>query len=433
MDWKTHYKNRCINADQAAGLIKSGDRVVFSHAIAAPREIADAMVRNRQAYRDVEIVHMIGMDVMKYCEPGMEPHFRYNSLFVGPYSREAVYCARADFTPCFFKDIPSLFTDGYLPVDVAAIQVSPPDEDGNFSLGVSVDYAKAAIRSAKLVIAEVNKNMPRTLGDSFVSAEEIDYFIEADYPLIELKPAELTDVELKIGEHCASLVEDGATLQLGIGSLPDAVLASLGEKKNLGLHSEMISDGVVDLIERGVINNSMKTLHKGRCIVSFMMGTKRLYDFVDNNDMIHMYPVDYVNDPYIISKNDNMVSINSCVQIDLMGQVASESVGLKQISSVGGQVDFVRGATLSKNGKSIIALPSTAAGGKISKIVPFLDKGAAVTTSRNDVGYVITEYGIAHLKGKTLRGRARALIDISHPSMREDLIKEYETRFHEKY
>ena len=310
------------------------------------------------------------------------------------------------------------------------IQVSAPDEHGFCSLGVSVDYTKPAAEAAKLVIAQVNKNMPRTLGDSFLHVSRLDWVVEHDCPVIELQPPVIGDVEKAIGENCASLVRDGDTLQLGIGAIPDAVLLFLKDKKDLGIHSEMVSDGVVELVEAGVITNRRKTLHPGKSVVTFLMGTKRLYDYVDNNPAVEMYPVDYVNNPVIAAQNDNLVSINSCVQVDLMGQVVSTSVGLKQISGVGGQVDFVRGANMSRGGRTIMAMPSTAAKGSISKIVPFIDHGAAVTTNRYDVNYVVTEYGIARLKGKTLKDRARALIEISHPNFRESLQAEFEERFH---
>lgn len=429
MRWQEYYKERCINAEEAVLKIKSGDRVAFGHAVGEPTALIDVMVQNKDKYKNVEIVHMVGMGKGEYCQPGMEEYFWHNSLFVGSPAREPIFNGIGDYTPCYFSEIPSLFTDGYLPLDVAMVQVSPPDKYGFVSLGVSIDYTRTAIENAKLVIAQVNDQMPRTHGDTFVHVSEIDWFVEYSYPIIELKPAKITDVERAIGEYCASLIENGSTLQLGIGSLPDAVLLFLNDKKDLGIHSEMLSDGVIDLIESGVVNNKKKTLHKGKIVVSFLMGTRRLYDFADDNPMIHMAPVDYVNDPYVIAQNDKMVAINSCVQVDLMGQVASESVGLKQISAVGGQVDFVRGANISKGGKSIIAMPSTAAGGKISKIVPFLDKGAAVTTNRNDVRYIVTEYGIAFMKGKTLRERARALINIAHPDFRPQLIEEWKARF----
>ncbi|MCY6371912.1 acetyl-CoA hydrolase/transferase family protein [Clostridium ganghwense] len=433
MDWRELYNSKRVTAKEAVTKIKSEDRVVVGHACAEPVTLINAMVENKENYSDVEIVHMVAMGGAEYAKPGMEKYFRHNAIFVGGSTREAVNAGRADFTTCFFHEVPKLFRQGYMPVDVALIQVSSPDEHGNCSIGVSADYTKPAAECAKLVIAEVNDKMPRTLGDSFIHISEIDYIVESSHPLIELQPPKIGEVEKAIGEHCASLVEDGSTLQLGIGAIPDAVLLFLKDKKDLGIHSEMISDGVVELVEAGVITNKEKTLHPGKIVVTFLMGTKRLYDFVDNNPMVEMYPVDYVNDPVVISKNSKLISINSCVQVDLMGQVCSESVGSKQISGVGGQVDFVRGATMCKDGKSIIAIPSTAARGKVSRIVPLLDEGAVVTTSRNDVDYIVTEYGIAQLKGKTLKDRGRALINIAHPDFRPQLIEEWEERFKEKF
>lgn len=429
MSWKEYYKNHQLTATEAASKVQCGDRVLFGHAIGEPSAIIDALVENKEQFTDVEIVHMVGMGKGQYCQPGMEKHFRHNSLFVGSPGRKAIAEGRGDFTPCYFSLIPALFADGTLPIDVFMMQVSPPDKHGYVSLGVSVDYGVSAVQNSKIVVAQVNRFMPRTHGDTFVHVNDIDWFVEHDAPLIELAKPQLTEVERQIGWHCASLIEDGATIQLGIGSLPDAVLLSLDDKKDLGVHSEMISDGVLALIQKGVINNRKKTLHPGKLVVSFLMGSAEFYEFADDNPMFHMMPVDYVNDVDVIAMNDNMVSINSCVQVDLMGQVASESVGLTQISAVGGQVDFVRGANKSKGGKSIIAMPSTAAGGKISKIVPFLDQGAAVTTTRNDVRYVVTEYGVAELFGKTLRERARRLIQIAHPDFHEGLIAEWERRF----
>jgi 4-hydroxybutyrate CoA-transferase len=429
MSWKDYYKARCIDAATAATLIRTGNRVVVGHAVGEPSHLLDAIVEHPEAYRNVEIVHMLCMGAGRYCQEGMESAFRHNSLFIGGASREANFEGRADFTPCYFSEIPGLFTQGVLPVDVALIQVSPPDHNGYCSLGVSVDYTLAAAKSAQLVIAQVNRHMPRTHGNAFLHVTEIDHFVEHDRPIIELPMAATSEVEKAIGAHCAALIEDGATLQLGIGSLPDAVLGCLRDKKDIGVHSEMISDGVVDLVEAGVVNCRRKTLHNGKIVASFLMGTRKLYDFVDDNPMMHMAPVDYVNDPYVIRQNAKMVSINSCVQVDLMGQVCSESIGLKQISAVGGQVDFVRGANMSPGGRSIIAMPSTAAGGKISKIVPLLDTGAAVTTNRNDVSTIVTEYGAAALKGKTLRERAELLIGIAHPAFRPMLAEEYERRF----
>ncbi len=429
MSWQDYYKKRCVDAKTAVRNVKSGDRVVVGHAVGEPCALLEALVDNYQQYKNVEIVHMICMGKGAYCKAHMQGHFIHNSLFAGGASRDAIYEGRALYTPCYFSEIPKLFTEGYLPVDVAFVQVSTPDKHGYVSLGVSVDYSKAAAQNAKLLIVQVNDQMPRTLGDTFLHVTEIDYFVEASAPIIELPPPNITKIEEEIGERCASLIENGSTLQLGIGSLPDAVLKFMGSKKDLGIHSEMVSDSVMELMNTGIVTNKLKTLHKGKAVITFLMGTKKLYDFVDDNPMFYMAPVDYVNNPYIIAQNYRMVSVNSCVQVDLMGQVASESVGLKQISAVGGQVDFVRGANLCPGGKSIIAMPSTAAGGKISKIVPLLDTGAAVTTNRNDVGYIVTEYGIANMKGKSLKDRARALIDISHPDFRPQLIEEWEKRF----
>ncbi|MBU3112231.1 acetyl-CoA hydrolase/transferase family protein [Clostridium lacusfryxellense] len=422
------YKSKIVTPEQAAEKIKSGNRIVVGHACGEPTEVIAAMVANCEVYKDVEFVHMVAMSKSEYAKPGMEKYFRHNSLFVGASTRDAVNSGRADFTPCYFSEVPALFKED-LPVDVALIQVSKPDEHGFCSFGVSNDYTKPAAKYAKLVIAEVNNRMPRTMGDSFIHVSEIDYIVESNHQIIELKPPKIGDVEKAIGKHCASLIEDGSTLQLGIGAIPDAVLLFLKDKKDLGIHSEMISDGVVELVEAGVITNKAKTIHPGKIVVTFLMGTQRLYDFVNDNPMVEMYSVDYVNDPSVIMKNSKMISINSCVQVDLMGQVASETVGLKQISGVGGQVDFVRGSNMCINGKSIMAMSSTAAHGKISKIVSLLDEGSVVTTGRNDVNYVVTEYGIAKLKGKNLKDRARALIGISHPDFKDGLVLKFEKRF----
>ena len=427
MDWKTYYQSHTVSADEAISHIHSGDRVVSGHACGEPSFLVDTMVAHAEDFKNVEIVHMVAMGQCAYAQPGMEEHFRHNAIFVGAKTRDAVNSGRGDFTPCFFFEVPQLFHTT-LPVDVALVTVTPPNEEGMVSLGVSVDYDYEAIKAAKTVIAQVNDQMPFTYG-SLVPVTDIDFFVEHSAPIIELAPPKIGDVERAIGENCASLVRDGDTLQLGIGAIPDAVLMFLKDKKDLGIHSEMFSDGVVDLVEAGVITNKRKTSNNGKFVANFLMGTRRLYDFVDHNPDVLILPVDYVNHPVVIAENDNMVSINSCVQVDFMGQVASESIGKKQISGVGGQVDFIRGAALSKGGRAIIAMPSTAAHGTVSKIVARLDDGAAVTTSRTDVDYVVTEYGIAHLKGHTLRERGEALINIAHPDFREELRRQFESRF----
>ncbi|GHV63405.1 4-hydroxybutyrate CoA-transferase [Spirochaetia bacterium] len=429
MDWRDDYKKKLCSAPEALRHIKNGDRVVVGHATGEPSYLLEVLAENASWYENVEIVHMVAMGKGKYCQPEYQKNFRHNSLFLGGSTRKAIEEGRGDFTPIFFSEIPELFRTTLHP-NVLLMNLSPPNEHGFCSFGVSVDYTKPAAEVADICIAQINKCMPRTYGDSFIHISELDYIVEADYPIIEMASTEITEVERTIGKHCASLVKDGDTLQLGFGALPDAVLSSLKDKKDLGIHSEMISDGVIDLIESGVINNKKKNLYPGKCVLIFIMGTRRLYDYVDNNPFFQFMTADYANDPRVIAQNDNMVSINSCVQVDLMGQVVSTNVGLRQISGVGGQVDFVRGANMSKGGRAIIAIYSTAGGGKISKIVPFLDQGAAVTTSRYDVSYVVTEYGVAALKGKNLRDRARALINIAHPDFRPELIAEYEKRFH---
>lgn len=422
-NWRNLYKNKLATATEAVKAVKSGDRVAISHACSEPPTLVAALVDRAAELKNVEIVHMVAMGPAKYSQPGMEESFRHNALFVGGSTRKAVEEKRADYTPCFFSEIPRLFRGGLLPVDVALIQVTPPDADGFCSFGLSVDYTQPAAECAKLVIAQMNNRLPRT-GGAKIHLEKLTYIVEKDDPLIELKPPQIGEVEKRIGENVASLIPDGATLQLGIGAIPDAVLLFLGEKKDLGIHSEMFSDGVVFLAESGVITNSRKTINPGKFIATFLMGTQKLYDFVNNNPAVELWPVDQVNDPCVIGQHENMISINSALQVDLMGQVNAEMIGAKQYSGIGGQVDYVRGTSRSVGGKSIIALPSTASGGKISRIAIELDRGAAVSTSRNDVHYIVTEYGFANLRGKSLRQRALALIEISHPDFRQSLKEE---------
>ena len=430
-DWKAYYQEHLTTAEEAVKHIKSHDRVVVAHACGEPSYLLEKMVENAAAYEDVEIVHMVAMGKALYCQPEYAKNFRHNGYFLGGTSRKAIEEGRGDFTPCFFFEIPRTFYTT-MPVDVAMVMCTPPDENGKCSLGISVDYTQEAVKAAKTVIAQINPQMPWTGPYSTIDVEDIDFIVEHDAPLIELQPPKIGDIERAIGENCAKLIKDGDTLQLGIGAIPDAVLMFLKDKKDLGIHSEMFSDGVVDLVNAGVITNAKKTLHPGKFEVAFLMGTRKLYDFVDHNPDVELRPVDYINNPFVIAQNDNLISINSAVEVDLYGQAASESIGEKQISGIGGQVDFVRGASASKGGKSILAFPSTVKG-KESKIVPFLKHGAPVTTSRNDIDYVVTEYGIAALKGHTNRDRARALIEIAHPDFRDELKKEYERRFHCAY
>ena len=432
MNWNTHYENRQITLVEAAQKIKSGDRVVAGHACGSPEPILDALVDRAEELENVEIVHMVSMGKSAYCQPEYEKSFRHNSIFAGGGSRKAIAEGRADFTTCYFSEIPLLFRNGHLPVDVAVITVSEPDKMGNMSLGISVDYTLEAALSAKIVIAEVSPHMPRIGGNAFLHASEIDFFVQSDRQMIELPLPRIGDVEKAIGAHVAGVIKDGDCLQLGIGAIPDAVLTFLDEKKDLSIHSEMISDGVMTLVEKGVITGRRKQLHPGKIIITFAMGSQSFYQWLDNNSMVEMHPVDYVNDPFIVSKNDNMVSINSAIAVDLLGQVAADSMGARQFSGVGGQVDFVRGARRSKNGRSIIAMPATAKKGTMSRIVSTLAPGQAVSTPRNDVDCIVTEYGLAHLTGKTIAQRAEALINISAPEFRETLRYEFQEIYRDK-
>lgn len=422
-----------VSAKEALKCVKDYDQIAIGHACGEPQALTAALCQRLPELHGIETYAMIGMGESGYCQPDVAANVKHHSLFVGGNERSAVNEGRADYIPSYFSAIPLLFQEEKLPLDVALVQVSLPDRHGFVSFGVSVDYTFTAAKTARICIAQVNQYMPRTHGACFMHLSEFDYVVHEDIPLPELKKPTISEIQNRIGKYCASLIEDGATLQLGIGALPDAVLKCLYGKRDLGLHTEMFSDGVLDLVEAGVINNRKKTLHNGQMVATFIMGSRRLYDFIDDNPHLYMAPASYVNDPYVIAKNEKMVSINSCVQIDLMGQVCAESVGLRQISGVGGQVDFIRGSNLSKEGVPIIAIESTAAKGKLSKIVPFLNEGATVTTSRNDVGIIVTEYGIADLRGKSLRERGRLLIDIAHPDFRPALIAEWESRFHRKY
>ncbi len=412
---------RCT-AEEAAGVVRSGDHVFIGSGCAEPQALVRALVARAGALRDVEIFHLLTRGDAPYAAPEHERSFRHNALFIGANVREAVRDGRADYTPIFLSEVPGLFTRGRLRVDVALIQVTPPDAHGFCSLGVSVDVVKAAVSRARVVIAEMNRHMPRTLGDSFIPVTRIDALVEVDTPMLELPPAPVDEVSDRIGRLAASLVEDGATLQMGIGTIPDAALAHLTDRDDLGIHTEMFSDGILRLIESGALTGRRKTLLPGKVVSSFCMGTRRLYDFVDDNPLFEFRPSEFTNDPFTIARNERMVAINSALQVDLTGQVCADSLGTRFFSGIGGQVDFIRGAARSLGGKPIIALPSTAKGGTVSRIAAVLDEGAGVVTTRGDVHYVVTEHGIADLHGRTVRERALALIAIAHPDFRGDLL-----------
>lgn len=431
-DWKELYRSKKMTAEQAVQQIPNHCRVFFGHGANEPLVLTEALVKNYQQYEDVEICHWVPMGTGTYTHPEMQGHFCYNGLFLGAATRASVQEGRADYTPFYFHQSPRFFTDGTFPIDVALVSLTPPDEHGFCSFGVSVGGTKPAALSARMIIAQINDQMPRTMGDSFIHVSKLTYVVEASSPLPELGGGRIGPVEEAIGRNCAELIEDGSTLQLGIGSIPDAVLQFLGDKKDLGIHSEMFSDGVVDLYEKGVITGAQKTENRGKMVAAFLLGSRRLYDFVHNNPDVLMLPVDYVNDPVVISRQNKMVSINSCLQVDFNGQVNSESMGTHQFSGIGGQLDYVRGACMCPNGKSILAMPSTAKHGTISRIVPVFEPGTTVTTPRTDVHYIVTEYGAVNLRGKSLRERAKLLISIAHPDFRESLWQAYRERYGEE-
>ncbi len=393
-----------------------------------PRALVSALVARTSELRNVEIVHLHTEAAAPYAAAEMAGHFRHNALFVGANVREAINEGRADVTPIFLSDIPGLFATN-LPIDVALVQVSAPDSHGYVSLGISVDCAKPAAESAHTVIAQANRRMPRTHGDTFLHVDQIDYLVEEDDELVEVEAPSPDKIESAIGKQVAELVEDGSTLQMGIGAIPNGVLASLAAHRHLGVHTEMFSDGLLALVEAGTIDNSQKGYHDGKVITSFVMGSRQLYDFVDDNPSVEVHPVNFTNDPATIARNNKMVAINSAIEVDLTGQVCADSIGHRIYSGIGGQLDFVRGAARSPGGKSIIAMPSTAQRGTRSRIVLELQPGAGVVTTRGDVEYVATEFGVAHLRGKTIRERARALVSIAHPAFREGL-EEGARRFH---
>ncbi len=422
MSWESEYVKKLQTADDALRCVESGMRVYIQPGCAEPETLVEALVRRGPEVHDVEIVHLLTMGCAPYVAPDMEGHFRHNAMFIGGNVREAINEGRADYTPIYLSEIEGLFESGAMAIVVALIEVSPPDSHGYCSFGIGVDTTLTAAKCAHYVVAQVNDQMPRTYGDSFIHVNDIDAVVDSSRPLCELKKAAMaSELNLAIGGNVASLIPDGAVLQTGIGGIPDAVLQFLGDRKDLGVHSELVSDGVIPLIEAGVITGARKTFKARKIVVGFALGTKKLFDFVDNNPIFDFRPTAYVNDPGLIARNDNMVAINSALQIDLTGQVCSDSVGTQFYSGIGGQVDFLRGASRSKGGKPIIAISSTAKSGKISRIVPMLSPGAGVVTSRGLIRYVVTEYGVAYLHGKTIRQRAQALIEIAHPSFRDEL------------
>jgi 4-hydroxybutyrate CoA-transferase len=431
MDWNSQYQSRVVSADEAVQAVKDGQRVFLTGNVSVPQKVLAALVKHAPQLKDVEICQALTVGPADYVSPEMEGHLRVNSMFISTNIRRAVQEGRADFTPVLLSEFPLLFKQGKLPLDVALIHVSPPDEHGFCSLGVEVGLTKSAAEAAKVVIAEVNEQMPRTLGDSFIHVSRLNYIVPVDYPIAELPMAEdgPTEVVEKIASHIAELIPDGATMQMGIGAIPDAVLKYLFDKKDLGIHTELFSDGVIDLVEAGVLTNALKTLHPGKIIAGFILGTQRLYEWVDDNPLIELHRTEYVNDPFVIAQNERMVAINSALEIDLTGQVCADSIGPKLYSGVGGQLDFIYGASRSKNGVPIIALPSTARPKNkalISRVTPMLQQGAGVVTTRNHIRYVVTEYGISDLYGKTIRQRAESLIAIAHPDFRTELKKQAE-------
>jgi 4-hydroxybutyrate CoA-transferase len=423
------YNQKVVTADEAVGHIKSGDNIVVQPGCAAPMELIKAMVNRKDELENVSLYHILIVGDLPYTKPGMEKHFQHKAFFIGANTREAVNDGRAEFIPIFLSEVPLLFKNGHIKTDVALIHLSTPDEHGFCSYGVDVGTIKTPAEKSKIIIGQINDEMPRTLGDSFIHINKIDYIVEKNEPIKELPQVdpntskEFLDIYDKIGTNIAELIEDGSTLQMGIGAIPDAVMNYLTGKKDLGVHTEMFSDGIVDLVEQGIINGEQKTLHPGKIIAGFVLGTKRVYDFIDNNPVIEFHPQEYVNDPFVIAKNKKMIAINSAIEVDLTGQVCSDSMGTRLYSGIGGQVDFIRGAAHSDGGKGIIALPSITKDGNISRIVPKLKSGAGVVTSRGDVHYVITEYGVALLFGKSIKERARELIKVSHPRFRDELTK----------
>lgn len=422
------YTAKCASEAVIFSHIHRGDTIFISTACGEPQYLVQALINYVASHPtvvvDAEIFHVWTLGVAPYTGEKFKRNFRHNSFFIGDPTREAVNQGLADYSPIFLSQIPALFARRRVPVDVALIQTSPPDSHGYMSLGVSVDITKAAVEQAALIIAQVNTHMPRIHGDGFIHLDEVDFIIPHDEPLLEYRAAADDEVAQRIGGYVARLVEDGATIQVGYGSLPNAILANLGEKTHLGVHTELLSDGIVELIQRGVVDNSRKDLNRGKTVATFCMGTQATYDFLHDNPSVEFRTVDYTNNPLIIAQHDTMAAINSALEIDLTGQATAESLGKRFYSGIGGQADFMRGAVLARHGKTILTLPATAEQGMVSRIVPFLSEGAGVTLNRGDIHYVVTEYGIAYLHGKNIRERAMELIAIAHPQFRPWLIDE---------
>lgn len=421
MSWEPDYKNKLQSAEEALLCVRSGMRVYIQPGCAEPETLVEALMRRAPFVEDVEIVHMMTMGAAPYVAREMAGHFRHNAMFIGPNVREAINEGRADYTPIYLSEIEGLFESGAMPIDVALLTLSPPDSHGFCSFGVGVDTSLTAAKCSRYVVAQINDQMPRTFGDSFIHVSELDAIVNSSRPLCEMKQAPVTEMQVAIARNVAGLIEDGSVIQTGIGGIPDAVLPFLMDRRDLGVHSELVSNGVIPLIDAGVITGARKNFKPRKIILGFAIGTKPMFDFVDNNPIFEFHPTAYTNDPALIARNDNMVAINSALQIDLTGQVCSDSIGSHFYSGIGGQVDFLRGASRSKGGKPIIAISSTAKDGKISRIVPTLSPGAGVVTSRGLIRYVVTEYGVAYLHGKTIRERAEALINVAHPQFREEL------------
>lgn len=421
MSWTEQYKNKIKTADEAIKAVKDNDRIFLTGNCSVPKTTLSALVDYAPNLKNVEICQALTIGSADYVSPEMEGHLRVNTMFISSNNRTAVQAGRADFTPVLLSEFTLLFKEKHLPVNVALVHLSPPDEHGFCSFGVEVGLSKSPAESADIIIAEVNEQMPRTLGDSFIHVSKLDHIVPVNYDLPELGMGdhETNEIVENIASYIAELIPDGATMQMGIGAIPDAVLKYLFDKKDLGVHTELFSEGVIELVEAGVLTNSQKTLHTDKIIAGFILGTKRLYEWVHNNPLIEFHRTEYVNDPFVIAQNERMVAINSAIEVDLTGQVCADSIGPKLYSGVGGQLDFIYGASRSKGGVPIISLPSKAK--NFSRIVPLLKHGAGVVTSRNHVHYVVTEYGIADLYGKTIRQRALALINVAHPEFREDL------------